>query len=132
MKAVAIRGEGDRAFCAGGDIRAVQEAAKAGRDDGAHLLRDEYFMNALIGAYPKPYVALIHGICMGGGAGVSVHGRYRLADPSLMFAMPGDRHRVHSRYRQQPFPVLARLIAWACIWASPPAASALAMRWRRG
>ena len=88
IKAVAIRGEGDRAFCAGGDIRAVREAVVAGGNEGAALLRDEYHMNALIGAYPKPYVALIHGICMGGGAGVSVHGRYRLADPSLMFAMP--------------------------------------------
>jgi enoyl-CoA hydratase len=88
IKTVAIRGEGERGFCAGGDIRAVQEAAKAGRDDGARLLRDEYYMNALIGDYPKPYVALVHGVCMGGGAGVSVHGRYRLADASLDFAMP--------------------------------------------
>jgi enoyl-CoA hydratase len=88
IKAVAIRGAGDRAFCAGGDIRAVQQAAIAGKDDGMHLLRDEYHMNALVGAYPKPYVALIHGICMGGGAGVSVHGKYRLADASLDFAMP--------------------------------------------
>jgi enoyl-CoA hydratase len=88
VKAVAIRGEGDRAFCAGGDIRAVREAVVAGTDAGARLLADEYHMNALIGGYPKPYIALIHGICMGGGAGVSVHGRYRLADPSLMFAMP--------------------------------------------
>jgi enoyl-CoA hydratase len=85
ITAVAIRGEG-RAFCAGGDIRAVQQGA--GSDAGADLLRDEYHMNALIGAYPKPYVALIHGICMGGGAGLSVHGRYRLADASLDFAMP--------------------------------------------
>jgi enoyl-CoA hydratase len=84
---VAIRGEG-RAFCAGGDIRAVQQAAMAGSDEGLALLRDEYRMNALIGAYPKPYVALLHGICMGGGAGVSVHGRYRLADDGLVFAMP--------------------------------------------
>ena len=88
IKTVAIRGAGDRAFCAGGDIRAVQQASIAGSDEGAHLLRDEYHMNALIGGYPKPYVALIHGICMGGGAGVSVHGRYRLADASLDFAMP--------------------------------------------
>ena len=87
IRAVAIRGEG-RAFCAGGDIRAVQQAVVAGSDEGAALLRDEYRMNALIGAYPKPYVALIHGICMGGGAGVSVHGSQRLADPSLAFAMP--------------------------------------------
>jgi len=88
VKAVAIRGEGDRAFCAGGDIRAVQQAAAAGSDDGADLLRDEYRMNALIGSYPKPYIAMIHGICMGGGAGVSVHGSHRLADASLDFAMP--------------------------------------------
>jgi enoyl-CoA hydratase len=87
IRAVAIRGEG-RAFCAGGDIRAVQQAVAAGSDEGAALLRDEYRMNALIGAYPKPYVALIHGICMGGGAGVSVHGSHRLADSSLAFAMP--------------------------------------------
>jgi enoyl-CoA hydratase len=85
---VAIRGAGDRAFCAGGDIRAVQQAVMAGTDEGAALLRDEYRMNALIGAYPKPYVALLHGIVMGGGAGVSLHGRYRLADASLAFAMP--------------------------------------------
>jgi enoyl-CoA hydratase len=88
IQAVAIRGEGERAFCAGGDIRAVQQAAAAGSDAGADLLRDEYHMNALIGSYPKPYIALIHGICMGGGAGLSVHGRYRLADSSLDFAMP--------------------------------------------
>ena len=89
IAAVAIRGAGDRAFCAGGDIRAVAQAVMAGKaGEGAGLLRDEYRMNALIGAYPKPYIALLHGITMGGGAGVSVHGRYRLADESLSFAMP--------------------------------------------
>jgi enoyl-CoA hydratase len=88
IKTVAIRGEGPRAFCSGGDIRAVQQAIVAGSDSGMDLLRDEYGMNALIGEYPKPYIALIHGICMGGGAGVSVHGKYRLADATLSFAMP--------------------------------------------
>jgi enoyl-CoA hydratase len=88
IKAVAIRGEGDRAFCAGGDIRAVQQSVIAGDGAGDALLRDEYRLNALIGAYPKPYIALLHGITMGGGAGVSVHGRYRLADATLDFAMP--------------------------------------------
>ena len=89
IKTVAIRGAGSRAFCAGGDIRAVQQAALCGHpEQGAALLRDEYRMNALIGAYPKPYVALLHGITMGGGAGISVHGRTRLADASLDFAMP--------------------------------------------
>jgi enoyl-CoA hydratase len=88
IKAVAIRGAGARAFCAGGDIRAVQQAVAAGSNEGFDLLRDEYRMNALIGGYPKPYVALLHGITMGGGAGLSVHGEYRLADASLGFAMP--------------------------------------------
>ncbi|HEX4273134.1 MAG TPA: enoyl-CoA hydratase/isomerase family protein [Rhizomicrobium sp.] len=88
IKAVAIQGEGERAFCSGGDIRAVQQAVVAGSEEGLVLLRDEYRMNALIGSYAKPYVALIHGICMGGGAGVSVHGNARLADSTLSFAMP--------------------------------------------
>jgi enoyl-CoA hydratase len=88
VKMVAIRGEGVRAFCSGGDIRAVQQAVVTGNGQGLELLRDEYRMNALIGSYPKPYIALVHGICMGGGAGVSVHGRYRLADAGLSFAMP--------------------------------------------
>lgn len=87
VAAVAIRGAG-RAFCAGGDVRAVRDMQLAGSDAGLRLLRDEYRMNAAIGAFPKPYIALIHGICMGGGAGVSVHGRYRLADAALSFAMP--------------------------------------------
>ena len=88
IRTVAIRGAGERAFCAGGDIRAVQQSVVAGGDEGPALLRDEYRLNALIGSYPKPYIALLHGITMGGGAGVSVHGQYRLADASLDFAMP--------------------------------------------
>jgi enoyl-CoA hydratase len=87
IKVVAIRGEG-RAFCAGGDIRAVRQAVMEGSDAGTALLRDEYHLNVLIGAYRKPYVALLHGIVMGGGAGVSVHGSTRLADPGISFAMP--------------------------------------------
>lgn len=88
IQCVAIRGAGDRAFCAGGDIRSVQQSVVAGTDEGPRLLRDEYRLNALIAEYPKPTIALLHGITMGGGAGVSVHGRARLADASLNFAMP--------------------------------------------
>ncbi len=88
IKCVAIRGAGDRAFCAGGDIRSVQQSVVAGTDEGPRLLHDEYRLNALIAAYPKPYIALLHGITMGGGAGVSVHGHARLGDASLNFAMP--------------------------------------------
>jgi enoyl-CoA hydratase len=82
---VAIRGEGPRAFCAGGDIRAwVAE----GPQSALAFLAEEYRLNHRIAAYPKPFVALMHGITMGGGAGLSVHARHRLADASLVFAMP--------------------------------------------
>lgn len=88
IRAVAIRGMGPRAFCAGGDIRAMADSSVAGTAEAAHFLRDEYRLNALIGAFSKPYVAFTHGVVMGGGAGVSVHGTYRLADTDLVFAMP--------------------------------------------
>jgi enoyl-CoA hydratase len=88
IKAVAIRGAGPRAFCAGGDIRAMYESSVAGTRAAVNFLADEYRVNAMIAAFPKPYIALTHGIVMGGGAGVSVHGCYRLADETLSFAMP--------------------------------------------
>ena len=85
VKVVAIRGEGPRAFCAGGDIRAW---VALGPDAALAFLREEYRLNQRIATYPKPFVALMHGVTMGGGAGLSVHARYRLADASLVFAMP--------------------------------------------
>ena len=88
VKTVAIRGAGERAFCAGGDIRFMYESNVAGDGRAAKFLADEYRADALVGSFPKPYVALTHGIVMGGGAGVSVNGRYRLADDALLFAMP--------------------------------------------
>jgi enoyl-CoA hydratase/carnithine racemase len=85
VTAVAIRGEGPRAFCAGGDIRAwVTE----GREAALAFLAAEYRLNYRIATYPKPFLALMHGVTMGGGAGLSVHARHRLADPGLVFAMP--------------------------------------------
>ena len=85
---VVIRGEGERAFCAGGDIRALHDSGRAGTAYALDFWRDEYTLNAAIKHYPKPYVALIHGISMGGGIGVSVHGSHRVADASALFAMP--------------------------------------------
>ena len=85
---VVVRGAGERAFCAGGDIRALAESGRAGTNYALDFWRDEYILNATIKHYPKPYVALIHGIVMGGGVGVSVHGRYRVADETAVFAMP--------------------------------------------
>jgi enoyl-CoA hydratase len=88
VKAVVVQGAGDRAFCAGGDIRSLYESGKAGTPYALDFYRDEYVLNALIKHYPKPYVALISGIVMGGGVGVSVHGGTRIADETTMFAMP--------------------------------------------
>jgi enoyl-CoA hydratase len=88
VKVVAIRGAGGKAFCAGGDIRAMYESSLAGTRAAAKFLADEYRVNAMIGAFPKPYIALTQGIVMGGGAGVSLHGSHRLADETLLFAMP--------------------------------------------
>jgi enoyl-CoA hydratase len=88
VRVVAIRGAGGKGFCAGGDIRVLYESNLAGTRAAANFLRDEYRVNALIGAFPKPYIALTQGIVMGGGAGVSVHGSHRLADETLVFAMP--------------------------------------------
>jgi enoyl-CoA hydratase len=89
--AVAIQGTGDRAFCAGGDIRAIYEAGRGmGPDPG--LTRDffceEYRLIRRVHRYAKPYIALIDGITMGGGAGMALNGRYRVATERTMFAMP--------------------------------------------
>src|SRR3954462_11729758 len=77
---VIIRAAGERAFSAGGDIRALYELGPAGRQtEMLTFWRDEYPLNATIKRYRKPYVALIDGIVMGGGVGVSVHGSHRVA-----------------------------------------------------
>lgn len=89
IHAVVIEGGGDRAFCAGGDIRAVRDAALRGDAALIHsFFAEEYALNAAIAAYPKPYVAVIDGFCMGGGIGISVHGQFRVATEAAQFAMP--------------------------------------------
>jgi enoyl-CoA hydratase len=86
---VAIRGAGERAFCAGGDIRALYELGVAGRHGEAlQFWREEYPLNILIREYPRPFVALIRGLVMGGGVGVSIHGSHRVAVGEIGFAMP--------------------------------------------
>uniref|UniRef100_A0A669ELJ7 3-hydroxyisobutyryl-CoA hydrolase n=1 Tax=Oreochromis niloticus TaxID=8128 RepID=A0A669ELJ7_ORENI len=85
---VIIKGAGDKAFCAGGDIRAVTEAGKVGDSLAQDFFREEYILNNAIGSYRKPYIALIDGITMGGGVGLSVHGRFRVATEKTLFAMP--------------------------------------------
>jgi enoyl-CoA hydratase len=86
---VVIEGAGDRAFCAGGDIRALRDNQLNGNRPAVDaFFTEEYALNQMIATYPKPYVALIDGICMGGGIGVSVHAPYRVATEHAMFAMP--------------------------------------------
>ncbi|KAM9663952.1 3-hydroxyisobutyryl-CoA hydrolase, mitochondrial isoform 1-T1 [Trichechus inunguis] len=85
---IIIKGTGGKAFCAGGDVRAVSEAGKANKKLSQDFFRDEYILNNAIASCRKPYVALIHGITMGGGVGVSVHGQFRVATEKTVFAMP--------------------------------------------
>jgi enoyl-CoA hydratase/carnithine racemase len=89
VHAVVIEGAGKRAFCAGGDIRALRQYELDGEHERAEtFFREEYALNLMIATYPKPYVALIDGICMGGGIGLSVHAPYRVATEHAAFAMP--------------------------------------------
>jgi len=86
---VVVTAAGERAFSAGGDLRALYELGRAGRfEEALDFWRDEYALNAAIKHFPKPYVALIDGIVMGGGVGVSVHGSHRVAGDRYLFAMP--------------------------------------------
>lgn len=89
VHAVVIEGAGGKAFCAGGDIRTIRAQAVAGETALVEaFFAEEYALNATIASYPKPYIALIDGICMGGGIGVSVYGQMRVTTADSLFAMP--------------------------------------------
>ena len=86
---IVVASASEKAFSAGGDIRALHDLGRDGRQ--AEMLafwREEYVLNARIKHYPKPYVALIDGIVMGGGVGISLHGSHRIAGDRYLFAMP--------------------------------------------
>ena len=86
--AVLVDGAGERAFCAGGDVILLHDSGKAGDSRAENFWRTEYALNELIHRYSKPYISLIDGIVMGGGVGLSVHGRLRVAGDDTLFAMP--------------------------------------------
>ncbi|MFJ3725540.1 enoyl-CoA hydratase/isomerase family protein [Streptomyces sp. NPDC090045] len=88
VEAVVIGGAGERGLCAGGDIRSIYEDARSGGTASADFWRDEYRLNARIARYPKPYVALMDGIVMGGGVGISAHGTVRIVTERSRVAMP--------------------------------------------
>jgi len=86
--AVVVRGAGDRGLCAGGDVVALYHSAKAGGAAARAFFFDEYRLNAHIGGYGKPYVAVMDGIVMGGGVGISGHGSVRVVTDTAKIAMP--------------------------------------------
>lgn len=88
VRYVVLDHAGARGFCAGGDVRA---AARSGRGDGEaarEFFRTEYRLNTLIKRFPKPFIALMDGVTMGGGVGISVHGSHRISTENTLFAMP--------------------------------------------
>jgi enoyl-CoA hydratase len=89
VKLVILEGAGGRAFCAGGDVRRMRELALAGDSTAIEaFFAGEYAMNRAIAEFPKPWISLIDGVCMGGGIGVSVHGSHRVATGHALLAMP--------------------------------------------
>lgn len=85
---IVLEGAGERGLCAGGDIRALWESSKVKGDLGKILWRDEYILNARIKKFPKPYVAFMDGIVMGGGVGLSAHASHRVVTDKTKLAMP--------------------------------------------
>ncbi len=88
LKTVLIRGAGDRAFSAGGDVRALYESGRDRTPYASDFWAEEYRLDTLIKEFPKPFVALVHGLVMGGGVGVSFNGAHRVVCETTAFAMP--------------------------------------------
>jgi enoyl-CoA hydratase/carnithine racemase len=89
VQAIVVQGAGDRAFCAGGDVVALYRAGLAGNlSEVATFFREEYELNLVTSKLNTAYIALLDGVTMGGGVGLSVHGRYRVATERTVFAMP--------------------------------------------
>ena len=88
VELVLLDGTGDRALCAGGDVRSLYDSKAQGSEFARNFWRDEYRLNALIGRYPKPYIAIQDGIVMGGGIGLSAHASHRIVTERSRLAMP--------------------------------------------
>jgi enoyl-CoA hydratase len=88
ISVILLEGAGDRGLCAGGDIRGLYESARVGGDLGKVFWSEEYIVNARIEAYPKPYVAYMDGIVMGGGVGLACHSSHRVVTEKTRIGMP--------------------------------------------
>lgn len=87
VASVEVRGAGERAFCSGADVRSIRTRVLAG-EPWLSFFEVEYTLNSLVARYPKPYVAFMSGIDMGGGLGLSAHGSRRVVDATSRLAMP--------------------------------------------
>ena len=88
VKAVMIDHAGERGFCAGGDIRFLADSAAVGGAGAREFFFTEYRLNHLLFVYEKPVIAIMDGVTMGGGVGISMPARYRIATERITFAMP--------------------------------------------
>lgn len=88
VQTVLLTGAGERGLCAGGDVVAIYHSAKADGSEARSFWQDEYVLNAYITRYPKPYVAIMDGIVMGGGVGVAAHGSVRVVTDTTKMGMP--------------------------------------------
>lgn len=85
---VLVRGSGERGLCAGGDIVAIHRDIAAGGTETEDFWATEYRLNSLVNAYPKPYIAYMDGLVLGGGVGISAHGSHRLVTTRTRSGMP--------------------------------------------
>lgn len=88
VAAVLVTGEGERGLCAGGDIRMIYESGRERPEEGAQFWREEFVVNSRISSYRKPCIAIMDGIVMGGGVGISAHGSHRIVTERTRLAMP--------------------------------------------
>jgi len=88
VAAILVQGAGERGLCAGGDIVAIYRDILAGGTQTAAFWQDEYRLNSLIAGYPKPYVAFMDGLVLGGGVGISAHGSVRVVTDRTRTGMP--------------------------------------------
>ena len=88
VRVIALTGAGDRALCAGGDIKMLWSTGRSDPERAMGFWAEEYRLNARIHRLETPWVAVMDGICMGGGVGLSVHGRHRIVTGRTKFAMP--------------------------------------------
>ena len=88
VRAIALTGEGDRALCAGGDIKTLWSTGRTSPETAMTFWAEEYRLDARILRLAKPWLAVMNGICMGGGVGLSIHGRHRIMTERVKFATP--------------------------------------------